>query len=98
MFLRFVTSDLDEESHQELAARNLRDSGLLSQHDEEILQQIRDWFNDNLNKPPRFTNTKPPHYRKRKNGSSWFKASAKDRVGKIREIIAVLRITTFPSA
>lgn len=93
MFLRFVTSDLDEESHQELgvfhAAGNLQDSGLLSQHDEEILQEIRDRFNDNLNKPARFTNAKPPHYRKRKNGISWFKASAKDHIDKIRKIIAI---------
>ena len=94
MFLRFVTSDLDEESHQELgvfhAAGNLRDSGLLSEHDEEILQEIRDWFSDNLEKPARFTNAKLPHYRKRKNGISWFKASAQEHIGKIREIIAIL--------
>jgi hypothetical protein len=94
MFLRFVTSDLDDESHQELgvfhAARDLRDSGLLSQHDEEILQEIRDWFNDNLDKPAKFTNAKPPHYRKRKNGISWFKPSAKEHIGKIRELIAIL--------
>ena len=93
MFLRFVTSYLDEESHQELgvfhAAGNLRDSGLLSEHDEEILQEIRDWFNDNLEKPAKFTNAKLPHYRKRKNGISWFKASAQEHIGKIREIVAV---------
>jgi hypothetical protein len=68
----------------------LRDSGLLSQQDEETLEDIRDWFNDNLSKPAKFTNAKPPHYRKRKNGISWFKASAKNHIGKIREIIAVL--------
>jgi hypothetical protein len=92
MFLRFVPSDLDEESPQELgvfhAARNLRDSGLLSQHDEEILHEIRGWLNDNSSKPAKFTNAKPLHYRK--NGISWFKTSAKDHIRKIREIIAVL--------
>jgi hypothetical protein len=40
MFLRLVTSDLDEESHQELGvfqgAESLRDSGLLSQDDEKF--------------------------------------------------------------
>ncbi len=94
MFLRFVTSDLDEESHQELgvfhAAGHLRDSGLLSQHDEQTLQEIRDWFSCNLKKPAKFTNAKPPHYRKRKNGISWFKASAQEHISKIREIIAIL--------
>jgi hypothetical protein len=94
MFLRFATSDLDEESHQELgvfhAAGNLRDSGLLSQHDEQVLHEIRDWFSHNLKKPAKFTNAKPPHYRKRKNGISWFKASAREHISKIREIIAIL--------
>jgi hypothetical protein len=63
---------------------------LLSEHDEEILQEIRDWFSDHLEKPARFTNAKLPHYRKRKNGISWFKASAQEHIGKIREIVAIL--------
>jgi hypothetical protein len=100
MFLRFVVSDLDEESHQELgvfhAAGNLRDSGLLSEHDEEILQELRDRFSANLEKPSRFTNAKPPHYRKRMNGISWFKSSAQEHIGKIREIIALLESYDIP--
>jgi len=102
LFLRFVTSDLDEESHQELgvfhAARSLRDSGLLFQHDEEILQQIRDWFNDNLNKPARFTDAKPPHYRKRKNGIRGSKLRQKTISTRYGRLSPYLRITTFPSA
>jgi len=74
MFLRFVTTELDGESHKELgcfhAARYLRDEGLLSDEEEKALLEIRDWFNENLEKPTRFTTAKPPYYRKRQNGIS----------------------------
>jgi len=67
MFLRFVTAEVDEESHEELgvfqAAYRLPDNGMLSHDEEEILQEIRDWFNKNLDKPTRFTTAKPPYYR-----------------------------------
>ncbi|MGA9042438.1 MAG: hypothetical protein WB421_18040 [Terriglobales bacterium] len=94
MFVRFVTSALDEESHQELgvfhAAGNLRDKGTLSEHEQEFLQEIREWFNLNLEKPTRFTSAKPPYYRKRQDGISWFKASAQEHIRKMREMIAIL--------
>ena len=45
MFLRFVTAELDDESHKELgvfhAAGKLRDSGSLSEAEETLLQEIR---------------------------------------------------------
>jgi membrane-bound lytic murein transglycosylase len=74
MFLRFVTIEQHDESHQELdifhAARYLRDNGSLSQAEEELLQEIRDWFNNNLEKPTRFMSAKPPYYRKRRKTAS----------------------------
>ena len=100
MFLRFVTTELHDESHQELgifhAARYLRDSGSLSQAEEELLQEIRDWFNNNLEKPTRFTSAKPPYYRKRQNGISWFKDSAHQHIGKMREIAFLLEHHHIP--
>jgi hypothetical protein len=94
MFLRFVTAELDDESHQELgifhAARKLRDSGSLSHAEESLLQEIRDWFNNNLEKPKRFTSAKPPYYRKRQNGISWFKDSAQEHIRRMREIMVLL--------
>jgi len=63
MFLRFVISELHEESHKELgvfqAAFRLRDTGMLSKEEESTLQEIREWFNRNLEKPTRFTTAKP---------------------------------------
>jgi hypothetical protein len=100
MFLRFVTTELHDESHQELgifhAARYLRDSGSLSQAEEELLQEIRDWFNIHLEKPKRFTSAKPPYYRKRQNGISWFKDSAHRHIAKMREIAFLLKHHDVP--
>lgn len=94
MFVRFVTTDLHRESQQGLGvfhgAGKLRDGGLLSRADEDLLREIRDWFNNNLAKPKRFTSAKPPYYRKRQNGISWFKDSAQEHIGKLREMVALL--------
>jgi hypothetical protein len=95
MFVRFVTPDLHRESQQELgvfhAAGKLRDSGSLSEAEETLLQEIRDWFNINLEKPKRFTSAKPPYYRRRQNGISWFKDSARAHIGKMQEMVALLK-------
>jgi hypothetical protein len=100
MFLRFVTTELDDESHKELgvfhAAGKLRDGGSLSQAEETLLQEIRDWFNINLAKPIRFTSAKPPYYRKRQNGISWFKDSAREHIGKMHEMVALLKHHDVP--
>jgi hypothetical protein len=95
MFLRFVTTEVHRVSHQELgvfqAAYRLRDKGSLSHVDESLLKEISDWFNVNLEKPKRFTSAKPPYYRKRQNGISWFKDSAGEHIGKMREMVALLK-------
>ena|ERR1700731_191665 len=100
MFLRFVTAELHDESHQEFgifhAAGKLRDSGSLSQAEETLLQGVRDWFNINLEKPKRFTSAKPPYYRKRQNGISWFKDSAGKHIGKMQELVALLKHHDVP--
>lgn len=100
MFVRFVTTELDEESHKELgvfhAAGKLRDRGLLWQAEEALFQEIRDWFNINLEKPKRFTCAKPPYYRRRQNGISWFKDSAGEHIGKMREMVALLKHHDVP--
>jgi hypothetical protein len=58
--------------------------------EESLLKEIADWFNWNLHKPKRFTSAKPPYYRKRQNGISWFKDSAQEHIGKMREMVALL--------
>jgi hypothetical protein len=64
LFLQFVVSELEEESHQELglfhATSRLRDRGSLAPWEETYLQQIRDWFNQNPEKPSRLIKTNRP--------------------------------------
>ncbi|HXX01815.1 MAG TPA: hypothetical protein VEJ00_11405 [Candidatus Acidoferrales bacterium] len=95
MFLRFVTGEVHEESHQALgvfqAAYRLRAAGLLSDEEEDHLEEIREWFNENLEKPSRFTSAKPPYYRKGQNGISWSKDSAHEHIRRIREMVAFLK-------
>jgi hypothetical protein len=94
MYVRFVISQLDEDSHRSLgifhAAFNLRDGGLLYPHEEANLEELRLWFNANLKKPTRFTSSKPPYYRKKNKAVSWFKDSARQHIAKIREMAAIL--------
>src|SRR5450755_5032152 len=100
MFLRFVTPEVDEESHEEIgvfqAVSKLRDSDKLSDEEKAILEEIRNWFNENLEKPNRFTTARTPYYRKRQNGISWFKASAREHITKIREMVALLKLHDVP--
>jgi hypothetical protein len=94
MFVRFVNHELDKDSHRELgvfqAIFDLQDAGLLGDDDEEHLEELRRWFSDNLEKPFGFTDAKPPHYRKRQNGISWFKDSAKEHISKIWDLVSLL--------
>ena len=100
MFLRFVTAEVHQESHEELgvfqAAYRLRDKDMLSEEEKDLLQEIHDWFNKNLETPTRFTTSKPPYYRKRQNGISWFKDSAREHIGKMREMVALLKHHDVP--
>jgi hypothetical protein len=94
MYLRFVVAEIHPDSQRELgvfqAAVNLRNDGKLYAHEEEEHDVIRQWFNDNLEKPKRFTASKPPFYRKPNKAISWFKDSAHQHIAHIRALIAIL--------
>jgi epoxyqueuosine reductase QueG len=94
-YLRFVVEQIDEDSQMELgvfhAVGNLRDSGQLDPHEEEEHQATRNWFNENLEKPTRFTASKPPFHRKKSNAISWFKDSAHEHIARVRSLVAILR-------
>jgi hypothetical protein len=49
-----------------------------------------DWFKANLTIPDKFTNSNPPYYRKKRKAISWFKDTATEHIGKIRQIITIL--------
>jgi hypothetical protein len=94
MYLRFVVADLDEDSGMELgifhAVGNLREGGKLYSYEEEQHDQIRKWFNENLQEPTRFTASKPPFYRKKNKAISWFKDNAHEHIAGARSLVAIL--------
>jgi hypothetical protein len=92
MYLRFVVPEIDEDSGRELgvfhAVRNLREEGKLDPHEEDEHDLIRTWFNENLEKPTRFTASKPPYYRKKSKAISWFKD---EHLSRVRSLVAILQ-------
>jgi hypothetical protein len=64
MYLRFAISEIDKDSNRQLgifhAAGDLRDSGRLHEYEADALYELRAWFNENLEKPTRFTASKTP--------------------------------------
>jgi hypothetical protein len=94
MYLRFVIADIDEDSGCELgvfhAIRNLQDKEELSTHEEEQHDSIIQWFNEHLEKPTRFTASKPKFYRKQSKAISWFKDTAHEHLARVRELIVIL--------
>ena len=62
MYLRFAEHEIDDDSGHELgvfhAVGYLREEGKLHSHEEAQPEAIRAWFNENLEKPTRFTASK----------------------------------------
>jgi hypothetical protein len=95
MFLRFVISEIDDESQRELgifqAIDRLRRRGVLSHYEEQQDDSIGKWFDKNLAKPSRFTASKPPFYRKKSKAISWFKDTAHEHIAHVRTLVAILQ-------
>jgi len=68
----------------------LRDEGKLLPYEEAHLRTLTEWFAIHLAEPTRFTAAKPPHYRKKNRAISWFKDTAHEHIGRVREIVALL--------
>jgi len=93
-YVRFVVPKLCEDSQMELglfrAIANLRRSGQLAAHEEEEDNRIGKWFDEHLEKPTRFTASKPPYYRRQSKAISWFKDSAREHIAQMRSLVAIL--------
>ena len=94
VLVRFVVGEVDGESERELglfkAVQDLRKAGSLFTYEEKLHDSVLRWFDENLERPTRFTNSKPPYYRKKSKAISWFKHSASQHIAKIRELAAIL--------
>jgi hypothetical protein len=94
MYLRWVVAEIDPDSHRRLgvfhAAADLREGPSIHPKDKAHLEELRDWFNEHLEKPDRFTASKPPYYRKQPKALSWFKDTAHDHIGKVRAMTKIV--------
>lgn len=90
MYVRFVVGD-DGEDHRFLTgviaeARTLRDSGGMSAHESEWLEDIFAWFNDNVRVSPYSSSAWPDDV------AAWSKdEAAKEVIARIWDVIALLK-------
>jgi hypothetical protein len=95
MYLRFVVSEIDQDTSRELgvfhALEKLRNGGALDKHEEETDDEVHKWFDKHLKKPDRLTAAKPPYYRKQNKAISWFKDTAREHIAQIRLLMEILK-------
>ena len=88
MYLRFVTTVIDEDSHRPqgvfVASYTLLDSGDLTAVEWQRLREILNWFNEHLPHPPKSFSTGRAIF--------WFKSNAKDGIEQIWEVVHLLRL------
>jgi hypothetical protein len=60
---------------------------------ENLHDSLIDWFDEHLEKPTRFTASKPPFYRKKQRAISWFKDTAHEHLVRVRELVAILELS-----
>lgn len=96
MYLRFVIPMKDSDSGVEQgafqAAYRARRAGGLCAHERQELDDLLDWFADNLEAPVRFNRTKSRgYYRRATKGVCWFKPSARQHLARMHRMAAILR-------
>jgi len=88
MFLRFTIKEIDEDSRKPqgvfTAAYSLLDFGDLDSNEWKRLRELLDWFNEKLPHPS------DSFYASR--AIFWFKSDAHDSIGRIWELIHLLRL------
>lgn len=92
MFLRFVihSNDPDSGKRQGIfqAVAELRDEHRLTPDQEVLHDNLRKWFNQNLEPPARFARS--TRHNPKSVAISWFKAAAMDHIAKMREMAMIL--------
>jgi len=92
MFLRFTTQFKNEDGEFEKgvfqAAAFLRRNSETYNYDLQLLEELKHWFNLNLDRPTRFSKSK------RKNAESkslsWYKSTAREHIQKMYDMKAIL--------
>jgi hypothetical protein len=90
MFIRFFTSAVDQRSQVSAglfcAAAQLRQAEDLPEYEHDALQEIRGWFNDNLESPLHYL----PRGCRYDRAICWFKATAHEHLARAWELAALL--------
>ncbi len=69
------------------ASRELREAWQVDKYEEGQLLYIRDWFNENLEKPDSFSKSKKPN--SKGVAISWFKDSVREHLAKMYKFKAI---------
>lgn len=92
MYIRFVINrhDCDSGKRQGIfqTLADLREKGLLYKYENDLVKDIRKWFNANLEKPKSFNRSSKPHALNK--AISWFKPTAKEHIEKMRELSSII--------
>jgi len=83
MFIRFVTSHIDEDS-----GRRLEKSGRLTEPDRTTLDTLYQWFSKRLMKPARLAVSARPN--RKAQAISWYRDTAREHIAQMREMQRVL--------
>jgi hypothetical protein len=87
VYLRFVTTRIDKDSHKQegvfAASYELLKSGDLTRDEWQHVREILNWFNANLPSPPKQFRAGRAIF--------WFKSSASESIHKIWELVYMLR-------
>ena len=93
-FIRFAIGKLDPNSRREQgvfhALGDLRDGSRLHWYEIELAAELREWFNEHLERPSRFSTSRGSTYGAQNRAISWFRDSAVRHIAKIREMVAIL--------
>ncbi len=97
--LRFVSDLPDPENSNEpaglfLVARWVRERGQASPADVSRLLDLRDWFDEHLERPRRFNRSRRPH--RTEKAISWFRDSALEHIRHARAMARIVGANGYP--
>jgi hypothetical protein len=92
MYLRFTVHKSDDDSGRRqgifIALEELRDSGLLLDHEQREYERMVKWFNENLEKPKSFSRSSRPHAKRV--ALSWYKDTAIEHIARMHTLSNIL--------
>jgi len=96
MFIRFVSGQIDEDSRVAAglfcAIHNVGETRFMLRHDWELLQELKDWFDEHLKSPVR----QLPRRYNYELAVSWFKPTAHEHLRRAWEMAEILERNDVP--